>query len=213
MSNKYYRSSLCEIAHEILWWGYEAARSRINSNCDEEEITGFIYEEMILKLNDPQLPELYNFYEPHEEWHVVGSSKTGKRRQRIDIVVRLTDSRPRAKFCFEAKRLRANGFPIGKYTGSEGIGCFLHEEYAKEDPEAAMIAYIQSDDASRWHAQLQAKYASGKANPMNCVSTPATALQSVSSLIHPNLTDEWKSEHTRDSGKNLTLYHIFLDCK
>lgn len=204
-----YRRGLCEVAHELLWWGYEAARSQIHARRQEDEITNYIYEGMLDKLNEPQLDQSYNRYEPHREWHIVGTSRTGKSCQRIDIVVRFTDTRPREKFCFEAKRLKVKSHGIGDYTGPEGMGCYLNEEYAPEDPDAAMVGYLQSDDAKKWLAKLKAKYRDG-GNPLSCVTDPGVALQPV--LIHDQLVNEWQSEHARPTRGNITLYHIFLDC-
>ena len=198
------------MAHELLWWGYEAARPHLHQNQDEESITTDIFVGMQNKLNEPDLDLSYNRYEPHKEWHVVKGVRTGKSCKRIDVVVRFTEPRPRQKFCFEAKRLKTNGHGIGDYIGAEGMGCYLNEDYAEDDPEAAMVGYIQSDDSARWFSELQKRYKRDNGNGLQCVSPSAVALQPI--RMHSNITEEWQSEHTRPTRGNIVLYHIFLDC-
>jgi hypothetical protein len=200
-----YQPRLHEVAHQILVWGYQGARAKIHENREEEEITGFLLDAMHAKLSDPDIPAFYDHFEPHGEWRVSTNTRTGKARQRIDIVIRRTRPRPRVGFAFEAKRLRANGHPIGDYTGAEGMLCFLRCDYAQGDPEAAMLGYVQSDDAARWFGELEKKFKDNSAT-LACTSPLAKA------TVITELSDEWVSEHRRTDGTALRLYHIFLDC-
>lgn len=201
-----YQPRLCEVAHQILLWGYEGARAEIHEDREEEEITGFLLDAMRAKLDEPETPTYYNNFQPQEEYRVPSGTRAGKERQRIDIVIWQTNSRPRAIFTFEAKRLRTRGHPIGEYTGAEGMLCFLRCEYAQGDPEAAMIGYVQSDNAARWFRELERKFKEDSSTTLACTNPLATT------TVLAELSDEWVSEHRRTDGTALRVYHIFLDC-
>ncbi|MEE9367584.1 MAG: hypothetical protein V3V05_01845 [Pontiella sp.] len=123
-------------------------------------------------------------------------NQSGKHRQKIDITIRCPNGKSSSLFAFEAKRLRTNGFPIGEYTGKGGMGCFLNDEYAEKMPEAAMVAYFQDKDSAHWKKQLSMKL--------------TVSLKSVS--VVSALPVEFKTEHVRNSGNAICLYHVFLDC-
>src|SRR5438067_2223501 len=93
-------------AHQLLVWGYEDARPLIKPDHEEEEITGFIAEAIDRRLDDPATPDYWDRYDIREEPRVRNSGKTGKRRKRLDIIVRSSAMKPRPEFMFEAKRLK-----------------------------------------------------------------------------------------------------------
>lgn len=188
-------------AHRLLGEGYQAAFGKIRQKeWEEDAITEFIVGQTRNRLDELKWTSFGYFnFEVQEQFPVNRQGRHGKNRQKIDIVIRCPQQgNATAVFAFEAKRLRVNGFPIGLYTGDEGMGCFLNDEYAENMPEAAMVAYFQDKDASHWEKQLRTKL------------SKTILLKSVS--IESTLPVEFKSEHTRSSGNEIGIYHIFLDC-
>lgn len=189
----------------MLAWGYEDARFKIRATQEEEEITGFIWEAIKARLDDPTTPLKFKHYDIHEEERVRYSQRTGKRRQRLDIVATCSFKLPRPEFVFEAKVLSKNGFPIGKYTGDDGMLCYLRSDYAAKHPAAAMIGYIQSDTPKRWLTELKRKFYSDEGS-LNIQKH----LRKVNVL--KSLPDEWVSTHGRQDNAPIEIFHIFLDC-
>jgi hypothetical protein len=190
-------------AHQLLAWGYQDALQQIHCNLMEEEITGLIVEAIEQRLNDPTTPEKFDRYSVEEEKPISIEGRTGKNRRRLDLVVVSGHSRPRPKYIFEAKRLRKNGYPIGKYVGEDGLQCFSKGVYASQYPEAAMVAYLQSDTASYWEKELKRTINSD----LSCTKQPSVQVSVVESI-----PDVWVSEHERKQLSSIVIYHIFLDC-
>ncbi|MGK7925553.1 MAG: class I SAM-dependent DNA methyltransferase [Spirulina sp.] len=158
------------------------------------------------QLLDIDMDERFDRYFVDEERPIAGEGRKGKHRRRLDIVVECSISKPRLEYIFEAKRLRIGGFPIGKYTGEDGLQCFINGIYASECPEAGMIGYIQSDDCDRWEKELTKKLDN---DPQNTLKLKKK-LQRVS--VIEDIPYEWLSEHERTTGKPILIYHIFLNC-
>ncbi|MBE9070218.1 hypothetical protein IQ260_26610 [Leptolyngbya cf. ectocarpi LEGE 11479] len=195
-------------AHQLLAWGHQEALPQIHCNLTEEEITGLIVEEMREKLKDPTIPErFYDRYSVGEEKPLAVEGRTGKRRRKLDIVVESNlprESRP--EYVFEAKRLRKNGYPIGKYTGKDGVQCFVKGVYASQYPEAAMVGYVQSDVTSYWVSELKRNFGKDTNNYLRITKL----LQKVQ-VLSP-VPDTWVSEHERITEGSIAVYHIFLNC-
>ena len=191
-------------AHQLLAWGYEDALPQIHGNLKEEEITGIIVEAIRERLDNPRTPKKFRRYDIHEEKPVAVEGRTGKKRRRLDLVIVSGHNCPRPQYIFEAKRLRKNGYPISKYVGKEGLQCFIKGVYASQYPEAAMIGYLQSDNAVYWETELHRSF---KDSPDLCVKQLLQKAQVLSSI-----TDVWTSEHERTGNDSIIIYHIFLDC-
>lgn len=202
----FYNRSFRRAAHQLLSWGHEDAKSYIQPNHLEEQITGFIVNAILKRLDDPLTPSKYRRYYVLEEDYVREGDGTGRGRQRLDIVVVSSTKLPRPAFVFEAKILRKNGFPIGLYAGSGGMQCFVKGEYACDYPCAAMVGYFQSDDADRWINELERVFNEDLTGELNIKQ----GLQKVEVL--PNLTFERISRHSRLDNNDIDIYHIFLDC-
>jgi hypothetical protein len=199
-----YNNRFRQDAHQLLAWGYQDALPQIHSDLVEEEIIGFIIEAIEKKLDDPYTPERFDRYSIDEEKPIAVEGRKGKRRRRLDLVVVSSHFRPRPKYIFEAKRLRKNGYPIGKYVGEGGLQCFVQGVYASEHPEAAMIGYLQSNNAIYWETELHRSF---KDSPDLCINQLLQKTQVLSSI-----TDVWTSEHEREENAPIVIYHIFLDC-
>ena len=187
--------------HSLLFSGYEAARDRIHSHCEEDVITGFLTETLKVQVRKP---EYFGRYQVEEQRPVNSVNRTGKRRQQIDLVFEANDPAQVREFCCEAKRLKTSSNSIGDYTGAEGMGCFINCEYASDQPVAAMIGYVQSSSMDYWHGELK-RSLDGQTN-LN-VQTALAEKSVVSELPY-----EWLSVHKRTNGENVDVYHIFLDC-
>ena len=199
-----YNNKFRQDAHQLVAWGYKDALSQIYSDLVEEEITGLIVEAIEKRLDDPYTPERFERYSIDEEKPIAVEGRKGKRRRRLDLVVVSGYFRPRPKYIFEAKRLRKNGYPIGKYVGEGGLQCFVQGVYASEHPEAAMIGYLQSDDAIYWETELNRSF---KDSSDLCIKQ---LLQKAQVLF--SMPDVWTSEHEREDNDPIVIYHIFLDC-
>lgn len=195
-------------AHQLLAWGHQEALPQIHCNLTEEEITGLIVEAMREKLKNPTIPErFYDRYSVGEEKPLAVEGRTGKRRRKLDIVVESNLPRElRPEYIFEAKRLRKNGYPIGKYTGKDGLRCFVKGVYASQYPEAAMVGYVQSDVASYWESELKRSFNEDLNNDLRIIQL----LQKVQ--VKAFTSDVWVSEHERTTGSAIAVYHIFLNC-
>lgn len=195
-------------AHQLLAWGHQEALSQIHCNLTEEEITGLIVEAMREKLKDPTIPErFYDRYSVGEEKPLAVEGRTGKRRRKLDIVVESNLPREiRPEYIFEAKRLRKNGYPIGKYIGEDGLQCFVKGVYASQYPEAAMVGYVQSDAVSYWESELKRSFDGDPNNDLRIIQL----LQKVQVLS--SMSDVWVSEHEQVTGSSIAVYHIFLNC-
>lgn len=202
----FYNSAFHRDAHQLLAWGYEDARSTIRSDHLEEPITGFIVKAIKKRLDDPITPRRFARYFVDEEEYVRETDKTGRSRQRIDIVIECSWKLPRPEFMFEAKLLRKGGFPIGRYTGDDGMQCYIRGEYAADYPAGAMVAYVQSDTFDYWYAQLEHTLNADKKGDLFVITS-----------LHPSavvtgLPDEWASRHKRVNNSDIDIFHIFLDC-
>ncbi|KAF0249435.1 MAG: hypothetical protein FD167_1161 [bacterium] len=193
-------------ARQLVAWGYEDARSIINSQREETEITGFIAEAIENRLDDPQTPKRFDHYAISEDKPISGHNLTGKSRRRLDIVIGSNESRPRAKYVFEAKRLLTGSHPIGKYTDLQGLQRFTSGKYASQYPEAAMIGYMQNKNADYWYKELFDNFAKDKSKSLSIIAT----LEKISVL--PEFQNEWLSKHKRNDNSIIDIYHIFLDC-
>jgi hypothetical protein len=191
-------------AHQLLAWGYQDALPEIHCNLTEEDITGQIVKAIEERLDDPDTPERFDRYSIDEEKPIIGEGRKGKHRRRLDLVVVSGYNRPRPKYIFEAKRLRKNSCPMGNYVGKDGLQCFVKGVYALQYPEAAMVGYVQSDAASYWESELKRRF--NNDNDLRITQ----ALEKAPVL--PCIPDVWVSQHEREAGGSITVYHIFLDC-
>ena len=193
-------------AHQLLAWGYQDALAELHCNLQEEEITGLIVEAMEKRLDNPSTPEKFDRYSIDEEKPIAVEDRKGKKRRRLDLVVVSGHTRPRPKYIFEAKRLRKNSYPIGKYVGEDGLQCFVKGVYASQYPEAAMVGYVQSDTASYWESELKRSFDGDPNNDLRIIQL----LQKVQVLS--SMLNVWVSEHERVTGSSIATYHIFLNC-
>jgi hypothetical protein len=197
-------NAFCRHAHDLLRIGYQEALSRIRTESEEEQdITGYICASLKkwLRAN----PGEYDCFDVHEEPPVELSGKAGKHRPRADIIITYT-AKNRPEFCFEAKRLHRKKATAARYTGTDGMGCFISERYAGCYAEGAMIGYVQTDTIERWLNELQKRVRKEEV---------ALHLERVETSVNfaSAFPLEWASLHHRKTHGSIRLFHIMLDCQ
>jgi hypothetical protein len=198
------RAAFRRHCHRFLATGYNEALRRIRNEPDEEtDITGYICEalEKWFRKNPHQSAGFFIKDDPP----LGGSSKTGKRRPRTDIVIGYAAG-VRPEFFFEAKRLHRSKAVGSRYTGADGMGCFISGRYASRCHEAAMIGYVQTDTLERWHGDIQ-KRVQDEAQQLKLESTD------VDLRFESAFPLEWSSTHGRDGSSSIRLFHVLLDCR
>lgn len=205
-----YLDQIREHAHLLLAWAYADVRARLGTDAAEPAMTGLLCTAMKGRLNAPETPDSFLHYWVGDQDPVSPSRELGDERLRLDISVIRTGIRPRLAYVFEAKRLRTNGFPIGRYIGEGGMGDYLSCKYAEECPEAAMIGLWQDRDSAYWISELRRVFAKDR-------SSPKPKLGIIRDLelakVSEEIEDELQSEHQRSNGTGLRLFHIFLGCR
>lgn len=193
-------------SHVLINAGYRACRTKIATDkLEEEHITEFIVCGIKYWMRRADCPSWCKFYSVHEEAPVSGKGSHGKSRPRTDIFIEL-GSYGRPEYIFEAKRLRTSGFEAGKYTGAEGMGCFIEGIYAARYNESAMLGYVQNNTLVEWKKRVK------KSITENASSLYLKSAQ-YDELVIPEIPLEWVSEHERKNGKgNIRIYHVLLDC-
>ncbi|MCI0471812.1 MAG: hypothetical protein L0Y73_09150 [Candidatus Aminicenantes bacterium] len=190
--------------HILIYWGYTAARLRIKSDSIEETaITGYIAEAIINRLRAFDCPRWCEDFSIMENRPMQSEGREGKKRPQPDLVIE-GNMRGRPEYIFEAKRLKNVGFGVDKYSGEDGLGCFINGKYAARYDEAAMLGYIQGDSPTYWQTKIQEKIKNN--TDLNLIS-----FQPVAAIIN-DLPNEWRSSHRRKGIKrSISIFHIILD--
>jgi hypothetical protein len=210
-----YLNELREDAHQLLSWGYSDIRSQLAIAKDEYEITGLLADGMEARIDSPATPERFMYYSVHNERPISPGDELGKQRPKLDIQIQRNNVRPKPHFTFEAKRLRDDGIcsindTMRKYLGGEGIGRFLIDYYSAESMEAAMLGCIQAHDAEFWFEKVSLAFDADTIN-----GGVLYALTSPLEYAHviADFPDERMSGHMRNSGSEIKLFHLFIDCR
>ncbi len=151
-----YRRSLIERAHQLIAIGYERLNPAESRTAAEPEITGILVAAIREVFDDPASAEWVDHFDVHDDPPVDDGLRRGKHRSRLDIKFVSAKHRPRQAFSFEAKRLDQR-HSSGAYLGAEGLGCFLSGKYARDEEDAGMLGYVQSDGRSDWAARIGQK--------------------------------------------------------
>lgn len=198
------RAAFRRHCHRFLATGYQEALRRIRNEPDEEtDVTGYICEalEKWFRKNPQQSVGFFIKDDPP----IGGTGKTGKRRPRTDIVIGYAAG-VRPEFLFEAKRLHRTKAVGSRYTGTDGMGCFISGRYASRCHEAGMIGYVQTDTLERWHSDIQRRV-QDEAQQLKLERTD------VNLRFESAFPLEWSSVHGRDNNSSVRLFHVLLDCR
>jgi hypothetical protein len=198
------RAAFRRHCHRFIATGYREAFYRIQNEPDEEtDITGYICEalEEWFRKHPKQSVGFFIKDDPP----LGGTGKTGKRRSRTDIIIGYAAG-DRPEFFFEAKRLHRQKAVASRYTGVDGMGCFISGRYASRYTEAAMLGYVQTDTAERWQQEL-----------LQRVREEADKLKFESADTEVKFESafplEWCSIHRRDGHAPIKLFHLLVDCR
>lgn len=190
--------------HRLVALGYGRLAAPGYASAEETVITGDLVEAIDAVLDDGAEPWMSRFF-VSDDPPVNDPHRKGRHRKRVDLRVVSSHTRPRARFCFEAKRL-APHHPVSTYVGDEGLGCFLRSEYAAQEEEAGMRGYVQSRGLDDWAEQLAAAVAGGN---QELAVTPDGFLSACP--IVPELSHTFRSTHRRASaGRPIRIYHTLL---
>ncbi len=202
--------SFREHAHLLVHWGHEDARDRIQhpeNTHDKEEpsITGFLAKAINDRIDAFNRDDWCKYYSVHDNPPVETEGRSGKRRPQADLIIKST-SKGGPQYVFEAKPLKKSKHPVSRYTGSDGMGCFISGKYASRYDEAGMLGYVQSDWLAEWKDKVKGK-----------INRDAKKLSLTGSQRDKQVIDafplEWVSKHNRNSVRRpITIYHILLDC-
>ncbi len=200
--------------HRLLVFGYNWIRNEIHSDTEEPTITVRMAEAINTGLNkigllpDRLQREPYSVFPEPAEIIKKDSQNIKDELIYFDIVFEESGGRsiPRRRYTVEAKRLKTNGFSIGKYC-DKGIMRFVNEIYASAYPEAAMIGFYQDKDVNYWFGELTRKFKEDKTTNNMAVELGLTEINIISEISY-----EWLSIHQRKTKNKIHLLHIFLDC-
>lgn len=203
-SNAYSQVFLKHV-HLLIWHGYSQLNRSILATLHEPAISGLICQGIEQHLDNPQAPRWVTDYDVYDDPPVHDKVRKGKNRRRVDIKLASRRTRPRTRFCFEAKCLNKKA-GVAAYLGKDGLGQFISGSYAAEASQAGMLVYVQTDDCNVWCGKIeksldQRKHKLGRAGQWQ--------------LRHviPSLPFTYQTAHTRP-GKlpNIVVLHTLLDC-
>jgi len=210
-----YLAVLREDAHQLLAWSYADTRTRLARAKDECEMTGLLADGMEARVNSPLTPERFTLYAIHNERPTSPAGELGKQRPRLDIQIERCGIRPKSHFTFEAKRLRDDSASsaadtMRHYLGDEGVCRFVRGTYVPLSHEAAMLGCIQAHHAEFWFDRICNAFDSDKKN-----GSPLFALNDQFRRVNviSDFPDEYLSVHARESGGEIRIFHVCIDCK
>lgn len=196
-----------ERVHQLIQLGYKQLTP---TNCVKEEepaITGFLVK-AIDNLLSNRSKTWMSFFSVHDDPPVNNGCRKGKRRKRVDLRIDCGNISPRARYLFEAKRL-SKVHTETTYLGADGLGCFLRGDYAGDEDEAGMLAYVQSGELEEWSQKIGDRFTN---EPNNYSVDPGVAFGPHSMRSTRSLKG-YQSRHNRSSvGRSILIVHILLKC-
>lgn len=202
-----YRKVFLSRVHQLLRLATTYVNLKAFTQYQETAITGEFVRVMDEIIDDPSSPRWVGHFSVHDDPPVNAKGRLGRSRKRLDIKVVSAQRLPRSRLSFEAKRLGKN-YPVGEYLGVEGLGCFLSGDYAREEPDAGMLGYVQAETADVWAKRI------------------ADEIHAAASSLRLVAGDMWKhcqfkggpvqTYHTRHDrptvGKTVDIYHTLVMC-
>lgn len=205
VSSRTYRDVFVTRVHQLLELAYRRTDARSFQLFQETAITGELVRVMDAIVDDPTSPRWVRHFSIHDDPPVNVPGRLGRSRKRLDIKILSAQSVPRNRFAFEAKRLGKDN-PIRDYLGDEGLGCFLAGHYAREEGDAGMLGYVQSDTPNDWANKLDVNIADG-AKKLGLIA--GHAWKRVPIRNGPAHT--YRTRHSRrDVGQHIDVYHTLL---
>jgi hypothetical protein len=207
-----FRAVFINRVHRLLQVGYSRLNPADFANSEEPDISGEIAREIEAFLDEPPTEDWLRFYEVFDDPPVHeapagprAARRLGKSRRRVDIGIKCSQTAPRTRFRFEAKRL-CDSHSIKHYLGDSGLGRFIAGFYAATDSAAGMLGYVQRGEVADWAGKLGTE-----------VEAAATSLPHASGrrwqAVHlPNgPANTYCSRHNRRNRTSIEIYHtLFL---
>jgi hypothetical protein len=153
-SSRVYAQVFVRRVHALIALGYALLNPSDFALAEEEDITGELVDSVQAVLDNPNGPDWADWFFVHEEPREHDLVRKGKKRKRLDIRIDSSESRPRDRLRFEAKRLDPN-HGASAYLGSDGIQRFTDGRYAAKDPIAGMLGYVQAGAAADWAQKIE----------------------------------------------------------
>jgi hypothetical protein len=173
----------------------------------ETAITGELVRVMDEIIDNPNSPRWVRHFSVHDDPPVNAPKRVGRSRKRLDIKVVSAQRFPRSRFSFEAKRL-GHGNPISKYLGDEGLGCFLSGDYGREEADAGMLGYVQSETPDAWAERIGKNIQESARELFLITGHPWKHLPFRGGPAHT-----YHTRHKRPSvGRRVDVYHTLLAC-
>ena len=196
--------------HRLILLGYGRMPHSKYASEQETTITGDLVDSINEILDAP--PEKWmKFYSVHDDPPVnerkgAGNARRkGRSRRRVDIRFDSAELAPRLRFRFECKRLGPK-CTVKKYLGPDGLGCFLASAYARDDVQAGMLGYLQSDDHIAWALRIEKMLI--KLNGQYSLRSDSPWRNEA---ITPGLPSTYRSGHGRGNGRpSIEIYHTLL---
>lgn len=201
-----YRLHFVTTVHRIVAAGFQRLDMATLATKEETDITGLLVVHMRELVESRESPEEWSLYAIHDDRPESADGVEGKRRPRVDVFAERTWDRPRPRYYFEAKRLNHSG-STAAYLGAEGLGRFLSGKYAKNDSDAGMLGYVQTDTPGAWAARIERKLDQERANHGLDAIGPVWQAEA----LVPSLTHSYRTTHTRN-GQPFQVIHVLLAC-
>ncbi len=200
-----YQGVFVRRVHTLLALGYAVIRPNKYSHAEEEDITGDLVQAIEDVWNKAYAPLWMDFFSMREDPRVNDGIRKGKRRRKLDIRFDSSETRPRSRFCIEAKRLGPK-HGVSIYLGKEGLQCFLDGHYARGESAVGMLGYIQNNTPVEWAGKIEKAMVRDRAKLKPLRSSPWRKEQVVTALSHT-----YRSGHDRPSiGQAVEVYHTLL---
>jgi hypothetical protein len=192
-------------AHKLLGRGYTTLKPRDFARAEEEDITGELVDAVDAVLDEANPPRWFRFFSVHGEPRVRDQARKGKKCRRLDIRMDSSQTSPRARFCFEAKRLGPNhGTSI--YLGNEGLQRYLDGRYARTQMSAGMLGYVQAGNPADWATKI-GQAMTNDANKVGLLESSPWR----SEPLATELPFTYRSGHQRPSvGAPIEIFHTLL---
>ncbi len=202
-----YRRSFLLHVHELVRSGYARLDHPSLKSKEEPAITGLLVGAIRAVIESPSAPRWAQRYSIHDDPPLGDSGVEGKKRPRVDIEVERTQAGPHPRFQFEAKRLHDSD-SVAEYVGSTGLGCFLSGRYSRAFSDAGMLGYVQNSAIEEWTSKIHTRLDSDRKQHGLPKGGSCWSKENVAA----GREARYRTEHTRHSGKRLTVHHTFLRC-
>lgn len=201
-----YRRPFVVMVHRVLAKGFARLNGMTLAVKEETALTGLLIDQMRSLLDSRKCPRGAEHFSVHDDRPESSDGVEGKHRPRVDIFVERTGRGPRPRFHFEAKRLTDSG-SVADYVGDDGLGCFLSGRYARNDPDAGMLGYVQKDKPEDWAARIEKKLG----NERKKHGLPEKGSFWAEHSLDPSLRYSYRTMHTR-GARRLDIFHVLLRC-